>query len=471
MARTRAVWHIRHWQERYEIPEDNRSDRPKQGPLRYVRRPVPYSGGDADLADFQRAMGVIRGHKDRFVLHTVHDELVALAGTYERARRGYLVDDRGYPYTDDQIGALVGISDGVLIRSTLQVLRGLGLIEKVPLDRFRADYVACGGTQVKTASTQGTDEPHRTAEDNPSSASGLGPLSSGPVRAADCPVNDGSVTGQCQVDGGSVTGGCRVDAGRMPGACRARAGHVPDIPSRGTGTGNGLRPSAFGQQEQEKETRPTETGTARAPEHPPERPPEHPPRCEREQDQEGPLRGPAETGTPTPTGRCETERGDTQNPTQAPTTTPPISPHGEPIRPTLPTPADAGGAAHTVQGPPSSLDLALARKRAAAAADDDDPLARYSQPARNFGGMVYEALHCPWLPTSREGRRQLGNFAAAYMQGQAILSQERFDTVVRKGLKKAALIGRKRGTYRRPEAVWRYDFQRHIEGRPLADTG
>ena len=436
MTKSIKVWHIVNWSERYEIPEDHREDKPKQGPLRFVRRPTPFAGGDKDLADYQRTMSIIRGLPDRCLLHTVHDELVALAATYERARRGYLIDPAGVPYTEEQISLLLSM-EVEQVGKALAALASLGLIERVSLQRFRTDYKAISGSPVKTASTQGTDVPH----DDPAKAGEEQDLQ--------------QKTTNLRVPG---------DSGNQPGSIRDGPGMIRDGPgtlSRVTGTGTGTG-TANGQRQQEPEKqlrpyRPSEPEPLHAPEPVPLRAPEP-----------VPLRG-AETGTctqeppiPRPGMPCRATTVDERH-VHAPTTAPPLSPDGESSLPTL---SDAGGQARSRGSPPLSLQAAIDRQRSAIL----DPLAAYSEPAKAFGAEVYQLLGCPWSPTSREGRRQLGNFAAAYESAAEDVPLGMMGELAAKGLKKAAGIGSRRGKYRNPQAVWRDDWKKHVYARSVVGT-
>ena len=90
----------------------------------------------------------------------------------------------------------------------------------------------------------------------------------------------------------------------------------------------------------------------------------------------------------------------------APTTTPPF----------MPRQSDEGGSVIPFTGPPGSVK----NNRGPQKLGDITRrmFHRYDQDAKQFGADVYRALKLPWDPTSAQGRRELGSFAAEWMKAK-----------------------------------------------------
>ena len=107
----------------------------------------------------------------------------------------------------------------------------------------------------------------------------------------------------------------------------------------------------------------------------------------------------------------------------------------------------------------------------------------YSDAAKEYGGQVYAKLRCPWLPTEQQGRRNLGNFAAAYDDAvKAGLSGAALTEACEKAMADAEKIGKHRARYtgiregKNPERYWRFRWNLHVEarraaGREVTSTG
>jgi len=155
-----------------------------------------------------------------------------------------------------------------------------------------------------------------------------------------------------------------------------------------------------------------------------------------------------EITNPNAEGRAET------TPT-APTASPPI----------LPTVADAGrvtqrdASTGDRNGPPSS-DSRPTRPKASRIEQ------LYDSTAREFASEIYRAIGVPHSPTSPDGARELGCFAAAWSEAQAAgLSVGQLERLWTKSVAEAGKLGRKRRrtTWRKgPEAVWRGIYNRRL---------
>jgi len=91
---------------------------------------------------------------------------------------------------------------------------------------------------------------------------------------------------------------------------------------------------------------------------------------------------------------------------------------------------------------------------------------RYDTEAQAFAEEVYSALRVPNEQDSANGRREMGNFAKAWMKAKnAGLEQGLLSELWSRTIEEAKKIGRKRKRYRKPSAVWRDIFNGQLSSR------
>ena len=131
---TVKAWHIFHFEQRYELPEDMRMCR-KSG-LQYSRDFVGVAAGD-EAAGYHKQFGLLC-NGDGFescMLFGLYRRLVNLAAEQSRAKRGYLIDAEDRPLTAAQIGKLVHIPAADM-RKLLKRFANVKLLEQVDLPQF-----------------------------------------------------------------------------------------------------------------------------------------------------------------------------------------------------------------------------------------------------------------------------------------------------------------------------------------------
>lgn len=126
------VWHIWHFEQRFEMPEDFRKCR--VGPLIYLKEYVG-TGADDEQITYRQQMALIRQRPDRHLLRSVFIELRELAACRSRAYRGYLLDDRLRPASNGWLAALCGL-DSRTMQRCLKALASIGLVVQTPLPQW-----------------------------------------------------------------------------------------------------------------------------------------------------------------------------------------------------------------------------------------------------------------------------------------------------------------------------------------------
>lgn len=90
-------------------------------------------------------------------------------------------------------------------------------------------------------------------------------------------------------------------------------------------------------------------------------------------------------------------------------------------------------------------------------------MARYSPRAQAFAGRIYACMGVPYDPESRQGHREMGNLASAWISAEmAGLSPGQLNELCDGAVKSAEKVYRMRSAGKRfrksAEAVWRYEF-------------
>lgn len=126
------VWHIYHFRERFELPDNVRFDR--QRPLVYTRDFVG-SGQDDESINFNQQMDRLKSHPECLAIKGAFRELKTMAANRSIKYRGYLLDEEFRPATTKRLAELLLISEEKT-DEYLKVLEEVRLIECVPLPDF-----------------------------------------------------------------------------------------------------------------------------------------------------------------------------------------------------------------------------------------------------------------------------------------------------------------------------------------------
>ena len=128
------VWHIFHFGDRFELPEDMRACR--KGPLQFVRLFVA-GANDNESHIFKEQWSMLDREENTLLLEGAFIRLLKWAGRRERKFRGYLLNEHYAPATPTQISRVLGLerskSAGVL-----GILAKYNLIERVAMPDFAA---------------------------------------------------------------------------------------------------------------------------------------------------------------------------------------------------------------------------------------------------------------------------------------------------------------------------------------------
>jgi hypothetical protein len=91
----------------------------------------------------------------------------------------------------------------------------------------------------------------------------------------------------------------------------------------------------------------------------------------------------------------------------------------------------------------------------------------FSDQAKEFGKLIYQALKVPYKPNTLNGIRELSVFARCWLRAEtAGIDSSSLSILHHKSIKDAVTIGNQRSykLYRKsPEAVWTYQFNRRFE--------
>jgi hypothetical protein len=123
------AWRITDFEDLFELPDDVRKAR--SGPLTYIKNIINLSAwaSEAEVAYFER-MKLLKAHKNRHLLRSVFDDLLAWVGDKPYGPRGWCVDGGNKPadckYIACQLGETVAN-----IKAAFRNLASIGLIERV----------------------------------------------------------------------------------------------------------------------------------------------------------------------------------------------------------------------------------------------------------------------------------------------------------------------------------------------------
>lgn len=128
----KKAWHIFHFRERFELPDNVRFDR--QRPLVYTRDFVG-SGQDDESINFNQQMERLKSYPECLAIKGAFRELKTMAANRSITYRGYLLDEDFQPATTKRLAELLLISEKKA-DEYLKVLEDVRLIERVPLPDF-----------------------------------------------------------------------------------------------------------------------------------------------------------------------------------------------------------------------------------------------------------------------------------------------------------------------------------------------
>jgi hypothetical protein len=132
--KSKLVWHVYRFDERYELPEDMRACR-KSG-LHFTRDYVGIAAGDEAVGYHNQFAIISNGDGlESCLLFGLYRKIVNFAAAHSRAKRGYLIGPAGDPLTEPELGRMLNIKTRQL-RPLLAKFSKVKLLEQVPLPKF-----------------------------------------------------------------------------------------------------------------------------------------------------------------------------------------------------------------------------------------------------------------------------------------------------------------------------------------------
>lgn len=131
-SRVPKVWHIFHFGERYELPEDMRACR--KGPLQFLRLFVTGANDNESHISMEQ-WAMLDLEDDTLILEAVFIRLQKHAARRSRKYRGYLLNEMYLPMTTAQISRVVKL-DVSETAAAIKVLAKYNLIERVAMPDF-----------------------------------------------------------------------------------------------------------------------------------------------------------------------------------------------------------------------------------------------------------------------------------------------------------------------------------------------
>lgn len=132
--RTRRVWRISRYRQRFEMPDQWR--RQMARPLEYARDFVGTNAGQ-EAAKYQQQIAMLGEGRNATLRFGLFRQLVGLASNQDRPYRGYLLDADLQPLTDAMLAKLLKW-DLAELRKELKALVDAGLVERA----VEPDYIA-----------------------------------------------------------------------------------------------------------------------------------------------------------------------------------------------------------------------------------------------------------------------------------------------------------------------------------------
>jgi len=161
-------------------------------------------------------------------------------------------------------------------------------------------------------------------------------------------------------------------------------------------------------------------------------------------------------------GNANALKGQTKDrTTSTPTTAPPF----------VPSESDAGGSVIPFHGPPGSANHNRNQPQRLGEIIKDIKH-RWDYDAKEFGSDIFIALKLPWNPVSNTGKRELGNFASAWMKAKTSgISSENLNSLWKKAVEVAHKVANKRPKYPNPSRVWRGIFNKLLASKCSKNQG
>jgi hypothetical protein len=153
----KKVWHIFHFGQRYELPDDVRYCRVTA--LKYTMDFV--SADDDEAISFQQQFDLLRSYKDCLAIKGAFRELKTMAANRSRCYRGYLLNEKLQPATTKRISQLLQVDEDMAAHY-LEALEDVGLIERIPMPDFDESVNGPPGGDSDKTSGNSTEKPKRT---------------------------------------------------------------------------------------------------------------------------------------------------------------------------------------------------------------------------------------------------------------------------------------------------------------------
>lgn len=449
------VWHIVRFRERYEMPDDYRSFR--KGPLYYTKDFV-VNGGDDESASAYQQMCVLKSKPNRLVLRGAFADLKEIAANKSLTYRGYLLDEHFLPANDLKISHWLCVQ----IRTAKKILKDLeeiGLIEHINMPHFdlNDDKLPDKGKESKLKKDRKKDK-KKTFSGNLRKSPEISGNSRKPLYIKDKDkvkdkVKD-KLKEKVKEKAGSLTAtGKNKDINKKKKTAKEKPNAEKKVPKN--------NPKRKGKDNTAGKEKTTQTPTA-APM------PTKPKRADGE--------GKCHTGVETHDHQAPPPRRILNSIENKPEAERKPSKGSEPGSKRKPTASSEPEARRNPSRRSGSF--GERQKQTASPRMPSDRFERavriYDPRAREFGSLIFAKLKVPHSPTSTAGKRELGNFAAAWSLAQSsCLGMSVLEELWHKAIKEAEAIGkrRRRATFTKgPEAVWRSIFNKRLD-KAITEAG
>jgi hypothetical protein len=425
------VLHVFHWQERYERES-------WQEGMPFIKHIIGSGAGSTEANQFLGQLKELRALVgDRYHhIRSIYYDIAGLAASAQAGYRGYLLNECFGPLEDRRLAARIELSLAET-EEALKALLAVNLLERVELPDF-------GETATRTPkkARDDQDDPARTkrAQSDVIDSKCAQSDANDPYRAqafANGALQDGSETAK-NPSGGPKNADLKGESGPSDGAHDVPKS-APPLSTKTKGQVQTQDQASAGADECQSSKRANTNG----------------------QDGQGQVQGEsqdqAEGPGPSPTAT-------------SPTTAPPGVPW--PVEPQGVTARESRGqaAAEPVVRTPSRVRLHAPGDAWSIGAVIAGIEHRYNLQALSFADEIFALLMPPFDRDSREGRRELGNFAAAFQEAiDAGLSPSALAELVSRARGDAREIAKHRARHYRdggsPERYWRFQFNQHLNAR------
>ncbi len=428
-AAGKKVWHVTDFRQRFELPDSVRMNRKR--PLEFTKEYVG-SGKDDDTilyAQQLEALPVCQKAGFHLLCKGVFRDIRERAANRSSRYRGYLLDECLQPASEAKIAAWLRIDRNLAARA-LRALEKVGLIEKVDVPAFEPP-----------ATTPPEDAPVDDTKD-------------------ETPRKKKTTTKRKKATGTGKKAE-KTESSENLEKPRKTSENLGSPLKNGNGNGKPQLLTANGNGEQELEQK---TATAQA----------APGLSEREQEHKHPnaeaegLNGQQDNhkANGRPNHRLYANRG-AEGQCQGETAS---TPSAAPPMPTKPTGADAGGAL-TKTGTDAGGGSGL---HPDPSASHSDKLWMYDP--QEFAGQVYLAIREPHAPDTTEGRREMGNYHAAWCVAvDSGLKPSELERLWKKSVAEATTLGNRRQRHgvrvkKSHGAIWRSVFNKRLRAMKGANV-